>query len=135
MTLFERFTNDPEHRVRGLIAYGLYKAAKREWVDDFTERAGTPPAAIDVATYTSTWTPLMVAGKISEANQVLQEFADTIIAAERPAIIEAALRGSTARTVLLNVVSAFLYTLILIGVVVVLRYAGVDLLALAGTVH
>ncbi len=30
--LFEQFYDDDEDQIRGLVAYGLYKIAKREWV-------------------------------------------------------------------------------------------------------
>jgi hypothetical protein len=33
--LFEKFYDTDEDKVRGLIAYGLYKIAKREWFTEF----------------------------------------------------------------------------------------------------
>lgn len=74
----------------------------------------------------------MIYGKQAEADAILRDYGSTIIAAEKPRIVEDALRGTSIRAMAVNIGSAFLYTLILVGIVVVLRFAGVDILSLAG---
>ncbi len=75
----------------------------------------------------------MIAGKQTEADQVLATFGRQLIEEERPNILEEALRGQTGKTIGLNIVSAFLYTCMLIALVVVLKRAGVDLLSIAAS--
>ena len=94
-------------------------------------KGGRPSSAAELQAYHETWTPANVASKRAEADQVLRAYSDEIIAQERPRIIEDALRGTFWKSVATNVVSAFIYTLALIGIVVVLRLAGVDLMSIA----
>lgn len=129
--MFEQFYDDDEDQVRGLIAYGLYKAAKREWVQR-TPKVGRASMAAELQAYHETWTPANIASKRAEAEQVLRACSEEIIAQERPRIVEEALRGHFWRAVVTNVASAFIYTLILIGIVIVLKVAGVDVLSIAG---
>ena len=129
-TLFEQFHDQDEDEVRGLVAYGLYKIAKREWVLR-TSAGGRAPTANELKAYHDTWTPANIASKQAEADAVLRSYSDAVIRQERPRIVEEALKGSFWNSVAINIVSAFLYTLILIGIVVVLRWSGVDLLSIA----
>lgn len=128
--LFEEFYDADEDQVRALIAYGLYKVAKREWVQR-ASKGGDASTRAELQAYHETWTPANIAGKRAEADQVLRSYSDAVIAQERPRIIEEALRGDALKSVTINLLSAFLYTLILIGIVVVLRWSGIDLLAIA----
>ncbi|WP_174280367.1 hypothetical protein [Sphingomonas bacterium] len=131
-TLFEQLHDADDDEVRGLIAYGLYKIAKREWVQ-LTSANGKPPTPAELKAYQETWTPANIASKRAEADQVLRSYSDEVVRQERPRIIEEALRGSFWNSVLVNIVSAFIYTLILIALVVVLKVAGVDLLSIANS--
>lgn len=131
--LFETLVDSDDDEVHRLIAYGLYKIAKREWVQAFPGQHGRAPNDQESALYTAVWTPAMVDGKRGEATEVLDRYAFRIVERERPTIVEQALRGRISTTILLNVASAFLYTLLLIAVVAVLRRAGVDLLSIAST--
>lgn len=129
-TLFEQFYDQDEDQVRGLIAYGLYKIAKREWVQR-SSKGGRSSTQAELEAYHETWTPANIASKQAEADAVLRSYSNAIISQERPRIVEEALRGMFWRTVAVNIVSGFLYTLILIGIVVVLRWSVVDLLSIA----
>lgn len=129
--LFERFFDKDENQIRGLVSYGLYKVAKREWVGEFRSRNGKSPDAAEIDAYTATWTTSMVDGKRSEADLILEDFTAAVVDGARPEILKEALRGQTLKSIGINIFSGFLYTLILIGIVVVLKKAGVDLLSLA----
>ena len=131
-TLFEKFHDEDEDEVRGLIAYGLYKVAKREWVQR-TSAGGRPPSSAELKAYHETWTPANIASKQAQADAVLRSYSDEAIKQERPSIVEEALRGTFWWSVTTNIVSAFLYTLILLGIVVVLKKTGVDILSIAST--
>jgi len=129
--LFEAFYDNDEDQVRGLIAYGLYKIAKREWSRDFAQRNGRAPNEAELEAYHASWTPAVVSGKQSEAEQVLKAYSDEVIKLERPRIVEEALRGTTGAAIRTNPLSNFIYTLLLVGVVVILEMAGVDILSIA----
>jgi hypothetical protein len=125
--IFKRFYDSEPDNVRGLVAYGLYKIAKREWTDEFYRTNGVPPERADVIRYTATWTAAMITGKQAEADDILRDYGRQLVAAAKPDIVETALKGTMLRSIGINVASAFLYTLILIGLVAVLHYAGVGL--------
>ena len=130
--VFSQFYENEPKQVRALVAYGLCKIAKREWTSGFHERQAGPPSIADIDAYHASWTASMIYGKQAEADAILRDYGSTIIAAEKPRIVEDALHGTSIRAMAVNIGSAFLYTLILVGIVVVLRFAGVDILSLAG---
>lgn len=131
--IFERFVNVtlPEDQVLpGMVAYCLYKIAKREWATDFFERTGRKPNAGELDEYIRTWTNTRIAGAQKEADAVLLAFASSVIDENTPRIREDALRGTFWTAVWNSMVAASLYTLCLIGLVVILRFAGIDLLSI-----
>ena len=60
----------------------------------------------------------------------MAEFADDAIADAKPDIVEAALRGSFWGSVLQSIAANMIYTAILLAVVVVLAFLGVDVIGL-----
>lgn len=130
--IFAQFYLDaPEsEKLRGLVAYGLYKIAKKEWAADLFERRGRSPTPEELAEYVRVWTPAQIEGKRAEAKTVLSEYADDVVEAATPGIEKAALKGSGLSAIGYGLLVNFFYTLILIGVVVILKWAGVDLLGL-----
>ncbi|TFF21987.1 hypothetical protein E3C22_15160 [Jiella endophytica] len=130
--LFERFVDasqpDPE-MLPGMVAYCLYKLAKREWATDFFERNGRKPNDDELQEYIRTWTPTRVSGAEKEAEAVLLAFAGSVIENNAPQIREEALRGTFWKSVWTSCVAAGIYTLFLIFVAVVLRSVGIDLLS------
>jgi len=50
--IFERLVGDIEDggdaNLRGLLAYGFYKVAKREWVAQSREKNGNPPTGAEL---------------------------------------------------------------------------------------
>lgn len=131
--LFERFVKENaslEERLRGYIAYAIYKQAKREWVSSRPTR----PGESELKAYVDTWTPSRLDGLQQEAERILEAFGDAFVETARPGIREEAIRGTFGRSVWAGVVSAFLYSLIAIGFFLILKYVGVDLIALAQSV-
>lgn len=114
----------------GMVAYCLYKIAKREWATEFFRRNGRKPNDAELEDYIRTWTPTRIAGAAKEADAVILEFAGSVIETNAPQIREQALRGTFWSSVWNSIVAAFLYTLMLIGTVIVLRIAGIDLLSI-----
>lgn len=119
--------------IPGLVAYGLYKVAKREWVLEFTNQNSREPTEDERRNYVATWTESRLAGLAKQAEGAMGEFAETIVVANAPAIREDALKGSIPRAIWTSMAASFFYTLLLIGVILVLRYAGVDLLSIASS--
>lgn len=117
-----------------MVAYGIYKTSKREWIHSFEEGAGRPPSHEELLTYAGTWTPQLIQNATDAATSALAEFASGAIDEARPNILKDALKGSAVRSVLLNMLSALLYTLALVFVVLVLKASGIDILSVAGSV-
>lgn len=117
-----------------MIAYGLYKIAKREWFTEFKRDNNRDPNPDEILAYTSTWTPALLDGKRSEANNIMRAYSNTVIENERPSIVEQALRGTWFDTIFKNLASAAIYTVILISLAFILKLAGIDFLQIAGEV-
>src|SRR5918993_5304758 len=74
------FTNgeEPQHKLVGLIAYGLYEEARREWVDAFKSREGRYPMPEELRSYETSWTSSRLDGLKNAAVQILASYADTV---------------------------------------------------------
>lgn len=133
-TRFVELEKEGDEQLQGLVAYGLYKISKREWVKQHFERHGRKPTYDELAGYAATWTESRLSGLEEQAEGALGQFASVIVDANAPAIREEALKGTTPKAIWTSMVASFLYTLVLIGIVLALRYNGVDLLSVAGSV-
>lgn len=114
----------------GMVTYSLYKIAKREWATDFFKRNGRKPDETELGEYIRTWTPTRLAGVRKEAEFFVASFSGSVLDDNAPRIREEALRGTFWRSVGVSIFAALLYTLLLIAVVIVLRFAGIDLLSI-----
>lgn len=126
-TLYERFVDNGGNEVQGFIAYGLYKNAKREWVIAFKAAHDREPTANEIAAYVSTYTDQTIATYETQAAAALAEFAEDAVENARPEIVEEALRGSFWASVGQSIFANALYTLVLVALVLVLAFAGVDI--------
>ena len=131
--IFTKLVVDGDDKLLGMVAYGIYKTSKREWIQSFTDEHDRQPTPAELTAYAGTWTPQLIQNATDAATSALAEFASGAIDEARPAILKDALKGDAVRSVLLNMLSALLYTLALIAVVLVLRKSGVDLLSIAGS--
>ncbi len=130
-SIFAQFTDVEENdRIPGLIAYGLYKTAKREWASGVWENQRRRPNESELAAYERTWTSSQIEGKRDQARNILSVYADNVIEAATPAIEKDALQGTGVRAVLYGLLTNLIYTLILIGVALGAKYAGIDLLGI-----
>lgn len=134
-TLYERFVDQGGNQVQGYIAYGLYKSAKREWVINFKAANGREPNAKEIANYVQAYTEQTIEAFETQAAGVLVGFADGAIADAKADIVAEALRGSFWGSVWQSIFANAVYTLILIALVLVLAFAGVDLLGLFAKVE
>ena len=130
--IFERLVSESggPNALPGLIAYGLYKTAKREWVSDLSAREGRKPTDAELDAYMRTWTASQITTIQERAEQFLAEYASAVIQEEEPRILREAVRGSFWRAILPSVVASFLYTLVLIAIALILARSGIDLLGI-----
>jgi hypothetical protein len=94
--IFEKFVDaaqDDQSEIVGIIAYGIYKTAKREWVIDFKEREERSPTEAELKAYVSSWTESRIDGAKQNAAQVIAEFAQTVVDEQEPRILRSALQG------------------------------------------
>src|SRR5690606_29388770 len=124
--LFGTFIDDAEDEVLGMIAYAIYKRAKREWVINCHVKHGRKPTVDEEDGYVGTWTDTQITSARNMAAQTITAFADSVISQARPDILKDALRGKFWKSVAASVVAAVLYTSILIVLGLILAYSGVD---------
>lgn len=113
--------------VQGLIAYGMYKISKRQWVTDFKIQNRRPPTQIESQQFASSQTETVLAGYRAQAAELLADYAGAILAEEKPKIEKEALRGMFWSAVLSSIVASFLFALILLGFAVVAAFLGYGL--------
>ncbi len=128
--IFEYFVpaDRADDNVRGLIAYGLYKIAKREWSQGIPIRQGRQPNAAEREAYIATWTSSRLAGLEQQADATLAAFGSAVVEAAAPGIREDALRGTTSKAIGTSVAANAIYTLVLIAFALILYLAGIDLI-------
>lgn len=130
--IFEKFV-DPEAddgalTVAGMIAYGLYKKDKRQWIIRFCSEKGRAPTPEEMADYRLGWNDTRLDNSRNTAQAVLGEFSSYVLLQERPKIIKEALRGRTVESIGLGLATNVVYTLILLVVVAGLASQGIDVL-------
>lgn len=128
--VFERLY-DPEAEqdevLVGLVAYGLYKVAKREWLIAFCAEHNRKPNEEECRAYARTQTGAALEGYQSKATIVVAAFSNTIIEDEKPGIVADALKGSFWSSFWPSYISSFAFAVSLIVIVVILNYFGLPL--------
>jgi hypothetical protein len=125
--VFEKFVSDPKKpQIVDLVAYGLYKIAKREWV----QKKGRRPTEEELAAYADTWTEQQLQDKMTAAESALVIYGESVVDDARPGILKEALRGSGWKAFWIAIAAAVSYTLALIVVAVILKAVGVDLVGI-----
>jgi hypothetical protein len=127
--VFEKLVLDAKNpEIVQLVAYGLYKVAKREWAQKLWEDFRRKPTAQELAGYAATWTGQQLQDKIISAQSALVIYGESVVDDARPGILKDALRGSSWKSFWISLSAAFFYTLILIGVALVLKAMGIDVI-------
>src|SRR3954451_8116391 len=116
----------PEQKLIGFIAYGLYEEARREWASDFRDREGRYPAENELRAYERSWTASRLDGIRNAAGQLISAYADTVANQLETEILRRALNGRFWRGVGQWLFSALVFTLAVLGTVVVLGRVGID---------
>lgn len=114
----------------GMIAYGLYKQAKREWSDGIRRKHSRGPTDDELDAYFATWTESRLQGAKKEAEQILAQFADEVISNAKPDIEKQALRGTFRSGILQSMVGSFIYSILLVCIFLIISNLGVDIISL-----
>jgi hypothetical protein len=128
--VFPRLVNEAEgteQKLIGFIAYGLYQDAKREWISDFRSREGRYPHDEELREYERSWTASRLEGLKNAAVQSIAAYTDSVLSQAETQILRNALNAGVWRAVWCGLVGALLYTLIVIGLIVILARSGIDL--------
>lgn len=131
--MFERLVEsaaDDEAKLRGMIAYALYKRSKKEWSEEFNAANSKRPEKSDQNIYVATWTPSRLDGLVAQADGILQTFAAEIISSNRHDIEKEALRGKFWKDVGIGVTASFVFTLLLIAIAIILKTTGINIIAI-----
>jgi hypothetical protein len=123
---FFRNGEDPPDKLVGLIAYGLYEEARREWVDEFKAREKRFPIPEELRAYERSWTASRLEGLKNAAVQVLASYADTVAREVEIQALRGALRGGFGRSVVRWLFSAVLFSTAVLAITVALSRAGLD---------
>jgi hypothetical protein len=126
---FFRNGEEPQHKLVGLIAYGLYEEARREWVDDFKGREKRFPTPEELRAYEGSWTASRLDGLKNAAVQILASYADTLAREVENQALRGALRGGFVRSVVRWFFSAVLFSAAVLAFIVALSRAGLDPIA------
>jgi hypothetical protein len=123
---FFRNGEEPQHKLVGLIGYGLYEEARREWVDDFKGREGRYPTPAELRAYETSWTSSRLEGLKNAAVQILASYADSVAREIETQALRGALKGGFFRSVVRWLFSAVLFSAAVLGLMIALSRAGVD---------
>jgi hypothetical protein len=128
--VFPRLVNEAEgteQKLIGFVAYGLYHDAKREWISDFRSREGRYPQDEELQGYERSWTASRLEGLKNAAVQSIAAYTDSVLSQAETQILRNALKGGGWRAVWCGLVGLLLYTLMVIGLIVILARSGIDL--------
>lgn len=121
---------DIESKLIGFIAYGLYEEAKREWVSEFNTKEGRYPSQNELQAYENTWTASRIESIRNSAAQAVSAYAETITAQAETDVLHRSLRGTLWRTIWRWILSACIFTLGIVGLYILCRRTGLDLINL-----
>lgn len=128
-TVFEQLVDNAdegESTLVGLIAYGLYKSAKREWIVRYQNERGTHPSHDDLRKYAQMQTDTSLNGFRSQAIEILASYADSFMQVERPRILKDALTGNFWRSFWPSLVASFAFAAIILVLVGIAALRGTE---------
>lgn len=135
-TVYEKVVRRDDDLV-GLIAYALYKQNKRDWLIQQRQRKGKDPTETELGAYlTAQQLDRTIQMYRDQAEAVLKDFGEQVIERATPELQQAAISGKIEETLRwykqlpTGIAAAFIYTVILILIALVLRYAGIDFLSI-----
>ena len=135
-TVYEKLVLREDDLV-GLISYALYKQRKRSWIVDFKSQKGRSPNKDEENSYLiGETTSSRLNDYRQQAEAILGSYADAVVKSAIPEIQKAAISGKIEQALAWyqqipgGIVAGLSYTIFLICLVLVLKYAGIDLLSI-----
>lgn len=125
-TVFERLSGAASP-LAGAVAYALYKNAKRQWIQEFRDAHGHRPSDDEHKHHTATQTEAVLNAYLSQADQILAQYAEDIIKEERPRILAEALKGDFWRSFWTSYWASVAFAATLLLVVLVALFFGFGL--------
>ena len=116
----------PQEKIIGLLAYGLYQEAKRDWISEFFLREKRYPNIDELRSYELSWTTSRLEALHNAAAQLIAAYTDTVVGQSEKEILRSALKGSFWRSVWRWVVGALIYTATVVASIIALNKLGVD---------
>jgi hypothetical protein len=139
-TVYEKLVQRDDDLI-GLIAYALYKQHKRDWLIAYRQREDREPSVAELSAYlTSQELDRTVLMYRERAEAVLNQFAEQIIDRATPDIQRSAISSEISRSLTwwrqlpAGIFAAIVYSVLLILIALVLRYAGIDFLGILSAV-
>jgi hypothetical protein len=131
--IFEKLVKNPsDPSLEEMVSYFIYKRSKREWATEFYERNGKKPDDQHLAAYVETYTTSRLEGISKEGSGIVAAFADSVIDEVTPQILRRALKEkSFIRDALVATVGAMFYTVCLIVIFLILKFADIDVYSIA----
>jgi hypothetical protein len=127
--VFEKLVGDTKNlEIVRLVAYGLYKIAKREWTQKIWQEKHRKPTEEELAGYADTWTEQQLLDKVTAAQSALVVYGESVVDDARPNILAEALRGSGWKAFWISLAAAAAYTLALLAIALILKASGVDVI-------
>lgn len=84
-TIFKRLVSGPDDLV-GMVAYGIYKQEKRDWIIRFQTEKGRRPNEAEVWAFNEHFSETALARLRSEAESMLIAFAESVVESRTPDI-------------------------------------------------
>ncbi len=128
--VFERLVDDADEgdeQLVGLVAYGLYKIGKREWLVAFRQENGRGPTADECRLHARTQTETTLQGYKAHASKVVEAYASAVLDNATPSIVAEARIGSYWRSFWPSYTSSFAFSITLILLALILSYFGLPL--------
>ena len=129
-TVFEQLCDgnagDAEQLI-GIVAYGIYKIGKREWVLEFIEENQRRPTPDEYRAHAKGQTQTVLDGYRSNALRLVSAYSSAAIERERPNIVADARKGTFKRAVWSSYVASAAFAASLIGLYFLLLFMGVPL--------
>lgn len=83
--------NDPVSDIAGLVAYGIYKYHKREWIKKQVDIKGRNLSRAEADQFSENITLPQIKQIKEDARRALKSFADEVLKSESPGIVDAAI--------------------------------------------
>lgn len=145
--IYEKLVDSEGEDLPGLIAYSLYKQSKREWLIDHEKQHDRRPDQAEEAIFVSAFTANELRRLRDDATNMLAAYAAHVIEQEKPELIEQGRQdhliglvdgrleemrsqGRWWRQVVAGALGAFGYSILLLLLLLIIRWVGIDLIDL-----